>query len=67
MIRAELTLALADRLGVDVAKDPRPNILSGAIVGATHWYSEYNFDNPKAKPDEGGRVISSAVRSVLKD
>lgn len=67
MIRAELALALADRLGVGLAEDPRPSILSGAIVGATHWYSEYNFNNPNAKPDEGGLVIAGAVRSVLKD
>lgn len=37
LIQAELATALARRLGVDPRKDPRPEILSAAIVSATRW------------------------------
>ena len=37
MIQQELAAALADRLGVDAHKDPRPAILSAAIISAARW------------------------------
>lgn len=37
MIQEELAAALASRLGVDANKDPRPAILSAAIVSAARW------------------------------
>ncbi len=37
MIQEELAAALASRLGVDANKDPRPAILSAAIISAARW------------------------------
>ncbi len=39
VMRGVLIDGLSQRLGVDAATDPRPSIMSGAIVSAMHWYS----------------------------
>ncbi len=67
VIRSELAAALAERLGDDGALDPRPHILSGAIVGATHWYSttEKNRDISATVTTEVGAIIRDAVRHTL--
>lgn len=65
MIRAELVSALADRLGVGIRDDPRPHVLAGAIVGATHWYSERNVNNPQARVQYAGLIISKAIRKTF--
>lgn len=65
MIRGELTAALAERLGVKASDDPRPSVLSGAIVGASHWYSAQHMDMDKSVIGEAGIVIAQAVRSAL--
>lgn len=65
MIRAELTAALADRLEVKASEDPRPSVLSGAIVGATHWYTERHVDSSTARPSDAGPAIAKAVRDAF--
>ncbi len=47
-IRNELAIAIAERLNVKISEDPRPHVLSGAIAGTAHWYSERGWGDPEA-------------------
>jgi hypothetical protein len=62
VIRSELALALAERLGVPVDNDIRPHALSGAIVGAMHWYSKHNVNAVSSDP----KLALDTLRIALK-
>lgn len=65
VMRWALTNGLADRLGVDRSIDPRPQILSGAIVSAMHWFSEKTSTSVNATTKDAGSVIKAAVAASL--
>jgi AcrR family transcriptional regulator len=66
VMRAELAKALAGRMNVQLSEDPRPHVLSGAIVGATRWYSEYNLNNnTEIDVKTGASKIGDILRASL--
>jgi AcrR family transcriptional regulator len=64
VIRNELAGALAERLGVSVNDDIRPHALSGAIVGAMHWYSEHNVNAVTTDPKEALDTLRIALKML---